>query len=378
MDQPSVVVLGTGSYLPGKPVGVDQVDAVLGRIDGLTEKLDGRIDKFRQRLLARSGVTTRYFAIDPESRRQTETHASMAEMAARSALDAASMAPEDVDLLVFSSSAFDQGTPPTSATIQDRLGIAECAEFSIHSNCTGVPKSIQLATDMLRQGRYRHALLTYAQLSSLYLRSEFYNPAKVGLENITLRWMLSDGAGALLLSCDDHGRRCPEIVDAYVECVGTGRPAGMTMNLGAASGPELAHRPTPYLVSICEEGYHHLWQDVGAVARDAPGMVVEGLGRMLHAIGVSPREISRLLLPIPGRHFMNEKLLDPLTELIGPSDERRFPFVVADFGYCGGAASLVQFDRMNRKGQFEPGELIAVYVEESSKWMSGGFVVRCV
>jgi hypothetical protein len=37
---------------------------------------------------------------------------------------------------------------------------------------------------------------------------------------------------------------------------------------------------------------------------------------------------------------------------------------------------FIQFDRLIRGGSLRPGELIAAYLEESSKWMCGGFVAR--
>jgi len=37
---------------------------------------------------------------------------------------------------------------------------------------------------------------------------------------------------------------------------------------------------------------------------------------------------------------------------------------------------LVQFDRLVRGGTLAPGDIVAAYLEESSKWMSGGFIAR--
>jgi 3-oxoacyl-[acyl-carrier-protein] synthase-3 len=371
-----VSIDGTGSYLPGEAIGIDQVEAVLGPLDGLPERLAGRLDQFRQRLLSRSGVERRHFAIDPVDRRQTETNASLAEKAARPALEAAQTEADEIDLLICSNCAADCFTPPTSAMIQERLGIRRCTEIEVHSNCSGVPKSLQIALDMLRQRRYRKALVIYTQLSSIFLRSEFYNPAKVTLEHITLRWMLSDGAGAMVLSLAEDDESRPELLDAYVESVGSDRPAGMKMELGAECGPALANLPAPFLHSIHESGRHHLWQDVVAVSGLAAEYALNGLRNMLDACGVIPDEVSTFVLPFPGRHFISDKHRDLFANVIGREGEARVPFLVAQFGYCGGAASLVQFDHMARQGMFHTDDLIAVYVEESSKWMSGGFLVR--
>jgi 3-oxoacyl-[acyl-carrier-protein] synthase III len=47
-----------------------------------------------------------------------------------------------------------------------------------------------------------------------------------------------------------------------------------------------------------------------------------------------------------------------------------------NFGYCGGATMFIQFDRLARSGRLRKGDLVAAYLEESSKWMSGGFLAR--
>lgn len=376
MTESSVKILGTGSYLPGDPVGIDQVDDILGRLEELDEKLATRVDRFSQRMLKRSGVKRRHFAIDPTDRRQTETNASMSEKAARNALDAAGLEPNDVDLLICSNPAADLMTPPTSVMLQERLGIKSCTEIEIHSNCTGVPKGVQVAADMLRQGRHRRALVVYSQLSSIFLRREFLNQAKLTLEHLTLRWMLSDGAGALLLSTDDGGVERPELVEAYVESTALGQTPGMKMALGAECGPELAHLPRPYLLSMYEEGHHHLWQNVGKIGRDGAELLLAGLQRMLDEFEVPPEKISKFILPLPGEHFITEESKKQFVQQFGDEAMSRTPFLIADFGYCGGAASLVQFDRMARQEMFEPNDLVAVYVEESSKWMTGGFLAR--
>jgi 3-oxoacyl-[acyl-carrier-protein] synthase-3 len=376
MGNSRICVLGSGSYLPGAPVATDQVEEVLGRLDGLNDRLASRLDQFRERLLLRSGVQSRHFAIDPHTRRQTETNASLAEKASRQALEAAKMEASEIDLLIFSSPAPDCLTPPTSALLQERLGIQRCIEMEIHSNCTGVPKGIQIALDMLRQGRCAKALVAYSQLSSIFLRSEFYNTSHVTLEHLTLRWMLSDGAGALVLGRDGQGPDRPEMLDAYVESVGVGQTPGMTMELGAQPGPDLAHLPTPYILAIYEAGRHHLWQDVSKVASQAAELALSGLRHMLDACHCDADDIAVYILPFPGQHFISDKHRDMARRILGTDIESRAPFLVTEFGYCGGAASLVQFDRMARAGSFKPGDLVVAYVEESSKWMSGGFLVR--
>jgi 3-oxoacyl-[acyl-carrier-protein] synthase-3 len=368
-------ILGTGAFLPGDPVTADHVDDLLGTLEGLPPRLQTRVDSLRDRMLNRSGVTLRHFAIDPHNRRQTETNASMAERAVRTAAEAAGVDLGEIDLLLCAAPAADRLTPPTSVLVQERLGLDRCLEIEIHSNCSGVPKALQVAIDMLRQGRYRVAAVVYSQLSSIFLRREYLNPARLTMENLVLRWVLSDGAGAMILA---PARPAPaEILDAYVESVGRCRAPGMTCDLGVEAGLTVCDgRGGSVLHGVFEQGLHHLWQDVLAVTRCAPEMLLGGLRRMLDGLGVRPGDVHAFALPVPGRQFKIDGYDGLFRRIMNIEPDERVPFLVDRFGYCGGAASLVQFDYMVRHGYFQPGDLAAVYVEESSKWMSGGFVCR--
>lgn len=369
-----VAIIGTGSVLPGNPVPADQVDSVLGAIEGLSPSLEGRARRLEAAILQRTGVRFRHYALDPATRRQTESNASIAEKAVRAALDMAGVAPESIDLIVVGAPMADYACPPTSALLQERLGIERCAEFEIHSNCTGTPKALQLAFDMLRVGRYRRAVVAYSQLSSVFLRREFYLPALVGLENLALRWIMSDGAGAVVL---DSGAAGMELLDVHVESIGGHEQAGMRGFAQGSFGYDRSLDGLSVLGALEATGEHHVAQDIGRVSRMAPAHLIEGLANMLEKAGVLGTSISEYLLGIPGRHFVSDAMTGYFHEKTGAELGRNFDFTwVDEFGYCGGATMLVQLDRLVRSGRLHAGDMIAAYLEESSKWMSGGFLAR--
>ncbi len=365
-------ILGTGSYLPGEPVPAEHVEHVLGAIPGLPARVAARSARIGVEVLARAGVRNRHFALDPKTRAQTETNASMAEKAVRAALEAAGTSTETIDLLVCAGPMSDYYCPPTSALVQERLGIARCTEIEIHSNCTGAPKALQVALDMLRVGRYRRAAVVYAQLSSVFLRGEFFNADAVRLEHLALRWMLSDGAGAMILDQAPDGV-C--MLDAYVESRGGGRKPGMIGGASGALAHEIAIDGQGMYPALHASGAHHVWQDIGEVNRQAPRHLLEGLKDMRDAAGIPGANVDHYLLGIPGRHFMTGEMADLFVALVG-ADPMKVPFAMEDFGYCGGATMFIQFDRLVRSGRLRAGEIVAAYLEESSKWMSGGFIAR--
>jgi 3-oxoacyl-[acyl-carrier-protein] synthase-3 len=373
MLQP-VSIVGTGSFLPGEPVPADSVDRVLGAIAGLPERVAAHAKRMERAVLARTGVRQRYYALDPVTRMQTESNASMAEKAIRAALEAAGVSPGDLDLLIVAGPMADFACPPTSALVQGRLGIETCTEIEIHSNCTGTPKAIQVALDMIRSGRYRRAAVAYVQISSVFLRAEFFNPAETRLENLALRWIMSDGSGALIL---EAGERGAELVDAHVESIGGLMPPGMKGFLHGGFGNAHAINGSHFFPTLHESGAHHIMQDIGEVSRTAPGHLVDGVARMLKGAGIAGDDVTEFVLGIPGRHFVSDVLIAYFANLLATDPAGRYAWsAVDDFGYCGGATMLVQYDRLVKSGTLRPGAIVAAYLEESSKWMSGGFIAR--
>ncbi len=370
MSRRNVNIVGTGSYLPGMPVTNDKLEEVLGPLTHAPPKIRSFVENLGPRMMERGGIKARHFAIDPETGNMTHTFSSMAEEAARRALEMAAITPQDIDLLVMSCPSYDQSTPPTSALLQEHLGITECAEIEVHSNCSGVGKSVQIAFDAIRAGRYDTALVCYTQLSSVYLRSCYFNQARMDKVHAALRWILADGSGALVLKASDNGEPGHRILDTYVESVGSGRPAGMKAG-GAAADLMNLDRQIPELY---RDGNHHLWQDFTAVNDYAAPLLLDGICRFIDRLGIESSSVDHYCVSIPTSKLYEDHI-PRFLERLG-IQEHQIRFRSETIGYVGGAATLVQIDRMVREGELLPGQTVVVHAVESSKWMTAGFAVK--
>ncbi len=366
----AVRIAGTGSFLPGPPIPNDKVEAILGPLNDAPQKVKSFVSNLGQKMLDRGGVDTRHFAVDPETGDMTHNFSSQAEQAARRALDMAQMEPQQLELIILSCPSYDHSTPPTSALLQERLGVQCCAEMEVHSNCTGVGKSVQIAFDAIRSGRYKTALVAYSQLSSIYLRSCYFNQPKMDKVHAALRWILADGAGALVLQAAPDGDTGHQLVDTFVESVGAGRPAGMTAG-GAAADLMKAESQIPELYDI---GNHHLWQDFTAVNDNAAPLLLQGLINFTTRMKIDPSTVDHYVVSIPTTQLYEDHIPAFLDRLGITRDKIKFRS--DKVGYCGGAATVLHFDEMVREGEIKPGDLAIVHAVESSKWMTAGFAVR--
>ena len=166
-----VKLTGSGSYLPGKPITIDEVDHYLGELTEAPKKLQKWLHRMKDLMKEMLEVEYYHFAIDPETREFTEDNITMSVKAAKKALDKAGLKPEDIDLIVYGSAHQDQ-MPTASVRIQEALGIEQCGEMSIHANCTSAYKALLVASDFIKSGRYKNALVLSSSMSSSELRAE--------------------------------------------------------------------------------------------------------------------------------------------------------------------------------------------------------------
>lgn len=361
-------MIGTGSFLPGPPVTVDEIDSRLGGLDDAPEAVRRFSSGAGRRLAERSGVLRRHFAIDPDTGQLTHDFAGLAREACVEALAQARIEPDEVEMLVVSMPGADDFTPPTSAALQAELGIERCAEIAVHSNCSGVGKAVQIAMDAIRVGRCRTALVAYSQLSSVFLRSAWLTQRAMSRSHALMRWILSDGAGALVLrGVDDPDAPGHELIEAHTNSIGGKLPPAMTCGLGARS----MRRHQVDFRELAGRGLHHLDQDFVAVNEFSASRLEELLLGFANALELTPGDIDHYVLSIP-----TLKLYDDARARIGYLPWERCPFRCGESGYCGGASILVHLDEMARSGALRAGQLAMCYSVESSKWMGGGFLVR--
>ncbi|GAB4000413.1 hypothetical protein GCM10029992_32240 [Glycomyces albus] len=109
---------GAGAYLPGEPVGNDQMAARLGGVDD-------RGDRLRRRVLASNGITTRHYALDAEGR-TTELNEELAAKAIGAALDDRDLGPADLDMLATATTQGDLLVPGFASMVHGRLGGGPC------------------------------------------------------------------------------------------------------------------------------------------------------------------------------------------------------------------------------------------------------------
>jgi len=179
-------IAGTGRHLPEK---------VLTNFD-----LEKMVDTTDEWIRTRTGVERRHIAAEGE------TTVDLAEPAARAAIHAAGVTPEDVDFIAFGTTTPDLVFPNCGVLLQARLGIHGCPAFSVETACSGFIYALSIADKYIRCGETRCALVIGAETLS----------RMVDWKDRQTCVLFGDGAGAVVLTPADE----PGIMSTHLHADG--------------------------------------------------------------------------------------------------------------------------------------------------------------
>ena len=367
-QSPYVKLAGTGSYLPGESIPIEEIDRYLGELPDAPQKVRRWLERIRPLMKEMLDIEYYHFAIDPVTRQFTEDNITMSVKAARKALSDAKMEAGDIDLILYGSAHQDQ-MPTASVRIQEQLGIEQCGEISIHANCTSAYKALLLGYDLLKNGRYRNALVISSSMSSSELVTEYYNQALVTKEELFLRFFLSDGAAALVLKAEDQRTDGLFIDHVYMESIGGKKPSAM------------GNKRPAYWMNPKEEfekGYHHLAQmfqeELRTNFHDPDGSVfLKGLKRMITKYGIDLSMLRFFQVNFPSKHI-TELVMEECESLGIPRDTLYSK--MSSMGYIGPPMALLCLDKIKKEEKLAPGDMLLSFVTEVSKFMQAGYVIR--
>ena len=144
---------------------------------------EARMDTSDQWITERTGIKERRFG---------GSTASLAADAGRRAIESANLRPEDIDLLVLSTTTPDLTTPATSSLVQNLIGTKGGA-FDLNAACAGFVYGLVAASGMIKMGSNKVLLIGSDTLSRI-----------TDQDDRSTAILFADGAGAIVLEVDTN------------------------------------------------------------------------------------------------------------------------------------------------------------------------------
>jgi 3-oxoacyl-[acyl-carrier-protein] synthase-3 len=365
MSNWKVVVRGIGSYLPGEPVSVRDIDAYIGKIPGKD------MSRYYDIIERYAGVKYRHYALERGTGRLLEESSSLAYKAAKTALERAGVRGSDLDLIMTTTT-----TPPylrggLAKEVRLLLGNAGCATYDLWGACTGMQQSLTLATGAIRAGMFRRALLIGVELPSTSGRAENYVKERMERSDMLLRAALGDGAGALVLTGSDD----PAVEDGVLYT-----RSGTEGDSPSAFHHEAGGSTVPLNPETFGQGLHQWHHDFTRMVKHGRPYLVKIIQRVLEAASVNIEDVDYI---VPAAANFNYFKTDEYRKDLTPKDlelvdriQERFFTNFAEVGNIPSAAVYVAMNQLYEEQRLKRDTLLLLPSLEGATWGWGASLLR--
>ncbi|SFO25885.1 3-oxoacyl-[acyl-carrier-protein] synthase-3 [Variovorax sp. PDC80] len=360
-----VYLESAGYFMPGDPVPNERMADFIAPLNRMSERI-------KRRILAENGIRTRHYAIDAEGATR-HTNAQMAAGAIRDCLRRGGAELSRVSLLASGSSGGDTLMPGFANMIQGELAAAPMETLAVHGICAAGVSAIQAAAQGIELGAHRSALAVASEMPSrLFKRSRFAARGyETDFDSHFLRWMLSDGAGALLLSDGAPALAGSPGLRLRLKWVHQRSFSGdypVCMQLGLTEDRARGHLDFASWSEAEAAGALSLRQDIRLLPHlfdigihEYAGLVRDGW--------VDPKRVDHFLC-----HYSSEKFIPVVEDLMAKAElsipRERWWSNLAWRGNTGAASILVMLAEFLHTRALKPGEQVFCYVPESGRFMA--------
>ena len=350
---------GFGRYLPGPPIGNDEIVTRLGGDDKVTARI-------RERILAANGIKQRHYALD-EQGEPTELNEQLAVKALQAALDDRGIAASDLRMLACATTMGDVLVPGFGSMVHGRLGGGPMQVLTATGVCSSSLSALDAAVAKVKLGDHPRAAVVGSELPSRSLRQRRFDGVKAGMDSHFLRWMLSDGAGAVVVEFQPHPDRLSLRVD-WVRQVSLAHDNAVCMRSGM-TGLDPVPGTTWQDIPVDEArdaGMFTPRQDVSVLDKLAD----TGLAQFEELVDTGLVDVHHLdhVLCHYSTNMFRDLAFDGLRRRVPSLDTDRWFSNLETCGNTGSASIFIALEEAWRTGRFAPGETILLAVPESGRF----------
>lgn len=307
-------IVGTGSCVPPRVVGNEEVGAPLGLNP--------------DQIMALTGIRTRHWA------QPGQASSDLALVAGQRACEAAGLAPSSLDAILVSTTSPDSAFPSTACHVQRVLGAGSVMAFDLSASCSGFLYGLSMADVMIRSGQIRSCLVIAAEVKSRSL----------DVQDKETAMLFGDGAGAVVVVQDESVQ--PDVAGIlglrlYADGAGHGLitiPAGGSRKPGG--------------LETVRAKEHFLHMKGSAVFRAAVRRLEQAVIELLKEFGLTVGDVTRVIT-----HQANARILEQLRRRLGLSQEAVYS-VIERYGNTSSASLPIALDDAVRSQRLAAGDLV--------------------
>lgn len=371
MSFKEVFINNTSSFFPNEPVSNEEMEEYLGYINAAPSRSKSIV-------LRNNGIKRRFYAITKDGT-STHTNAGMTALAVKALFkDPADI--KAIELLSCGTSSPDQLMPSHAVMVHGYLPETNAVEVVSPSGvcCAGMHafKYAYLAT---KTGDVQQSVATGSERLAVSLRAaNFEEEARqlkalasdpyIGFEKEFLRWMLSDGAAAFLIS-DKKNENGISLRVEWIDGFSYAHELDSCMYMGGEKlkdGTLKSYKDyTPQ--ELVAQSILSIKQDVKLLSKNIVLYGGYGVKSVLEKHGLKSEEID-YFLPHMSSEFFKDKIYEQLIANGTPIAYDKWFVNLSQVGNVGAASVYFMVDELFHSGKLKIGDKIFLLVPESARF----------
>lgn len=363
-----VYITRMAKFLPYEPVSNDEMESVLGLVNGKPSKV-------RPIILRNNGIKTRHYAFG--AGKETLTNAQLTAKAIE-ILYKDKEELKQMELLSCGTTSPDQVLPSHAAMVHGALGIDPVEIASFSGACNTGMQAFKYAYLSVASGDTKNAVATGSERMSKLLTADKFQPeidkvneiesnGFIAFEKDFLRWMLSDGAGAALFQDKPN----PDGVSLKVEWIDMTSFAGSLETCMYGGGVKEGSELIGYTDMTAEEWLNQsafsLKQDTRLLGENIVPRGVDFLETVIKKRNFDTKSVD-WFLPHLSSEFFRQKIHEELGRRNIELPLEVWYTNLSRLGNVGSASPYFMLEELMNEGKLKKGQKVFLMVPESARF----------
>lgn len=378
----AVYITNIAAFLPNAAVDNDQMEGILGQAGD-------RPSRARRIILRNNGIKNRYYAIDPATGQQNYTNAQLGAEVVRKVTDG-HINLDQMQALAFATSMADQVMPGHAVMVHGELQSPPCEVVTTAGICVCGVTALKYVYMGILAGQFEQAVAGASEVASAVMRGYNFGPElearvaalesnpEVAFEKDFLRWMLSDGAGAVLL----QNKPAATGLSLKIDWLEIRSFAGETEPCMYAGGDKEDGKLRGWLQYNTDEraaiSAMSVKQDVRLLNEKVIYYTVERtLSSILEKHPITPADID-WFLPHYSSNYFRQPVYDGLCNIGFEIPFEKWFTNLTSKGNTGSASIFIMLEELYNSGKLEKGQKLLCYIPESGRFSSGFMLLTVV
>lgn len=369
----NVYINNIQKFMPNEPVENKDIEEYLGYIGG-------KKSKAKSIVLRSNGIKRRFYVLEKGTQKPLFTNAQLCSNAINKLVDE-DFSLKDIECLACGTTSPDQLMPGHTLMVQGELGISSIETLSASGICLSGINALKYIYYGIKAGEIKKAVACGSEASSPILSArnfteesnhkldELERNAGIAFEKDFLRWMLSDGAGAMRVENSPNEDKISLKIE-FIDILSYAGEMPVCMYSGLEIQDDNSIKPWRAFEQkeVMEKSILSVKQDVKLLNEN---IIEYTVSKPIMQI-VKKRDIKvenyDYFLPHYSSGYFREKVYDGLIKANFEIPYEKWFTNLTTHGNTGSASMYIMLEELFNSGELKKGQKILCYIPESGRF----------